>query len=78
MKLVRLLCYYLHCTVSHTLELQMKRLHLGKKTLLFKNIYFIGFYLVILGLVILYNSKQVDFPLEKMRTLWMLKSGENP
>ena len=76
-KLVRLLSY-LDCTVSNTLELEMKRLQLGKKTLLFKNVYFIGLYLVILGLIILYNSLQVDFHLEKMRTLWMLKSGENP
>ena len=56
----------------------MKRLHIGNKTLLFKNVYFIVFYLVILALIILYNSQQIDFPLEKMRTIWIVKSGENP
>ena len=56
----------------------MKRLNIGNKTLLFKNVYFIVLYLVILALVILYNSEQIEFPLEKMRTIWIVKSGENP
>ena len=68
------------CTalLSPTVELEMKRLNIGNKTLLFKNVYFIVLYLVILAIIILYNSQQIEFPVEKMRTIWILKSGENP
>ena len=66
-----------HETTSHC-TLQMKRLHLGDKILLFQNVYYIIFYLVIVALVIFYNSGKIDFQMEKLRQIWILKAGESP
>ena len=56
----------------------MKRLQLGDKILLHRNLHYLILYVVIVTFIVLYNSQTIDLQMEKMRDVWMVKTGDGP
>ena len=56
----------------------MRRLYIGDKILLYRNVHYILLYLVIVIFIILYKSDKLDHQIEQMRKVWIVTSGETP